>query len=355
MRDRPIGSATSNAFSGSSARQRPISVTRQESSLASSDVLESVRRNAPHRPAKQGRARVKSLLKNERCILLRERLLDDPDFASVGDEDLKRLISHLREYTRFCAIQEYYYHALQSQSLLDSAREELGMRIEANCPSDDLVRALEKSRARFARSSSDSREQYELETNEKREAILSQHRHETRVFERQWRRSKPHKYRKSSHLLIQLRQIEKTLAVETEIEKAMSIHAQVWDRTEIEAECAQQNLIRDYRVAREKHLHRQASELDRFEQQREEGARILEAKLRAKEQPLIHRDAVVRAKTACAVAKPRAADDRPVTSAGVPKQRHVEIEMLLPELVPPNDPVVKEFEMESARHTSTAM
>ena len=46
------------------------------------------------------------MMDDPECISLREKLMENEDFAPLEVDDLNRLISHCREYSQYCAINE---------------------------------------------------------------------------------------------------------------------------------------------------------------------------------------------------------------------------------------------------------
>jgi hypothetical protein len=332
--------------SKSSSILLPARHTRSASSLPSS----SPRR--PNPPSSQtSPPRVKSLLKNERCLELRETLFEKPDFTSVSDADLKLLIGHLREYAQQCASQEFYAHALRSQQLLDSARAVLTTRVTENRPSEAEIAAQAEIRAQLEQQWVTARQEYEEETEVKRQKLKEKHEHEFRLFEKRWKTKMPQKYRKPSHRVLELRQQEKTLVVSMEIVRALDVHQQIQAKVNVEAEAAQRNLIRDYNLAREKHFEKQRLEMERFEKTRKAGLEVIEADFEMRKDVQSHHENAARLRLSHALNKPRPPNERPVTSQGIPKNRDLEIDNLLPELLAPNAEFVIQCEIEKMIRT----
>jgi hypothetical protein len=244
-------------------------------------------RRSPHSPSSRRfppreRLPFQSLLKNERCIELRESLFDKLDFTSVNDEDLKLLIGHLREHTQNCALQEFYAHALQSQQLLDSVRTVLATRISE----DRTIPAHTQLEEKWI----EIRQQYDEETESKREELREKHEHENRLFERQWTMEMPHQYKKPSQRLLELKQIETKLVFSMQFGRAISVHQQVQAKINAEAEAAQRNLIRDYNLAREKHFEQQRLEMEQFESNCQKRIDLLKTDFKVKEEIQLHHE-----------------------------------------------------------------
>ena len=295
-------------------------------------------------PKKQEPPKVQSMMDDPKCISLRKKLMEKEDFEPVDVDDLNRLISHCREYSQYCAIQEDYAEALRAQALGEHAREELTKRTtKVKSTSQDLERQKE-TRAEFEERWKKNRDDYQRETKEKVEQLQAKHEHETRVFEKNWKHTYPQRYRKPSQRLLQLKQIEKSLAVSCEIQRAAQVHEQVEAMTRVEVEKAQAALIRDYQVAKGKHFAKQQEEMQRLLQTREEGRKLMEADFQSEERTLAHRDWVLESKTREALIRARAAETPPTRSSGVPKEREARSGTLLPKLMAPNDPQVKENE-----------
>ena len=295
-------------------------------------------------PKKQEPPKVQSMMDDPECISLREKLMENEDFAPLEVDDLNRLISHCREYSQYCAINENYAEALKAQTLGEHARQELTKRTTKIKSTTREIERQKETRAEFEERWKRNREDYEKETKDKTEQLQAKHDHETRIFEKNWKHTYPQRYRKPSQRLLQLKQIEKSLAVSCEIQRAAEVHEQVEALTRIEVEKAQAALIRDYQIAKEKHLAKQQEEMQRLLQTREEGRKLMEADFQAEERKLAHRDWVVESKTREALIRAKAAETPPTRSSGVPKERDARSGTLLPKLIAPNDPRVKENE-----------
>ena len=286
----------------------------------------------------------KSMLKDSTCIELRKKLEDDPDFSEIETDQLIKLISHLREYSQYCAINEKYKRALRAQELGEMSKKELSTRTTKIKQTKDIVDQQNESRSRFEQRWRDNFNNYQNETLEKRDELRKKQAHETRLFERTWAHEMPHKYRKPSQRLLELKQIEKSLAISGEIERANYIHSQVVVQTQKEIDIAQANLIHDYQVARTKHLQKQMQDLNRFEESRESGRQLLEAEYKAEQMRMKNRDFVVQTHIKNSILRAKATETPPTRSAGVPKNRDATIGALLPKLIAPNDPMLLKHE-----------
>lgn len=295
-------------------------------------------------------ARVESMLQDSRCIILRNQLessLEDEnrnsnklDFSQIETNQLNRLISHLREYTQYCAVEGNYAEARRSEYIGSRAKSVLEKRTTKIKPTNKIVEDQKESKSNFEQRWHNKFIEYENETNEKRDKLQKKQAHETRVFERIWAQEMPQKYRKPSQRLLQLMQIEKSLAISGEIDHADYIHSQVVKQTQIEMENAQSNLIHDYQTAKAKHLEKQYIEMNRFEQLRNHGKDLLDADYRADMLRVSHRDHVVQMHVRESILKAKKDQTPPTRSAGVPKNRDSTITSLLPRLIAPNDPSI---------------
>jgi hypothetical protein len=266
--------------------------------------------------------------------------------TQINDVDLKLLISYLREYAQDRALKEYYAHALLAQELTEAARAELSTRVVDYRPNQDEIEEQARIRAKLEEEFAVIRQDYETETEIKRLTLQEKHEHEVRLFEKRWKTSMPHKYRKPSQKLLHLKQIEKQLAVTMEVTHAAYVHEQVRVKVDAESESAQRNLIRDYTNARLKLFERQRSEREQFERVRLDGLDLLEVDFRTRSDVQANHESAALLRFAHALNKPRPPCERPVTSQGVPKKRDVEFERLLPELRAPNDDCIVACERE---------
>lgn len=293
--------------------------------------------------------RVKSMLDDEECISLRKQLTLQEDFSGIDMNQLNKLLSHCREYAQYSAVREEYNEALSARTLAEHIREEMTRRSKKVGSTQKEIDKQADNKSEFEDKWSRKRNDYEKETEMKLAQLKERQQKDAKTFEKHWRTTMPEKYRKPSQRLLQLKQIEKSLAVSCEIERAAEIHEQVQELTRIEAEAAQANLIRDYKSAKEKFSEKQQEETRRFFEEREHWRQVMEAEFKVEEQKVLHRDIVLEKKTKDTLLRAKSTITRPTRSSGVPKERGQKTKNLLPRPLAPNGARVKENE--KARRT----
>jgi hypothetical protein len=191
-------------------------------------------------------------------------------------------------------------------------------------------------------------EEFHRETNEKRASLLKRHRQVLDRFDALWSSAIPRQYRKASHQLLQLKQVEKTLANAGEYDRAMEVREEVDELTALEQALAQQKLVKDYRRGRANVLARQAREVELFESARDGAKKVMEAKHFTEMNAAITRDLVQQRKPQ-ENSRAKAIGDTAVARVRLGAERRQEHELLLPPLKPPTDPSIAQEEDERRR------
>ena len=191
-----------------------------------------------------------SYLKDEECIKLREENWEkeNPDFSDVDGEQLQKFIMHLSEYSNACARKEDYQSAKKASDLklianncLKTGGVTKTRALESN-KSDDHVKVVQDVFDKRNKAVDDEYEKKLKSINEKQDKDRAE-------FNKKWTETMPNKFRKPSQKLLQLKAIEKTLANSGDFEKAAEIKKQADQLMKKETQEAQNNLVRDYKVA----------------------------------------------------------------------------------------------------------
>ena len=278
----------------------------------------------------------KSYLDDPQCNELREQLLKDKDFESVETEQLLSLLSHLREHSQSCALQENYKDAKKSRDLANDVREELKKRETVKKTVQDRQGEIAEMNNKFEESWKNKKQEYNEETKKKHEELKEQQAHQLRTFERVWKEEMPHKYRKPSNELLQLRQIEKSLAISGNIDEADDVHRKADILQNQEALKAQNKLVVDYQKAKRRLLRNHKKEEQQFLDERERYRQILDYKYDLEKEKLDNRTNVVN-KRYIAASKEVVKENIAAYPTKLPQDRK-QLGTLLPPLVPPNNP-----------------
>lgn len=223
-----------------------------------------------------------SYLNDPECISIRDSLFNDSSsFDDIETPQMLRLLSHLREYTQFCALNEDYKTSKKSRNLANQVREELTKRGTQHYSIQEQKDEIDARISDFEERWSRKREDFSNETEKRMNDLNNRQQHELRKFERIWKEEMPHKYRKPSVRLLQLKQIEKNLAMTGEIDEADRIHGISEIRMKYEMEEAQNQLSVDYEAAKVKLFQKQYEEKQKFHEQRNHENNLLEANYRS--------------------------------------------------------------------------
>ncbi|OHS93538.1 hypothetical protein TRFO_11754 [Tritrichomonas foetus] len=301
------------------------------------------------------------MLNDSECISLRESLFEKKSkqqndnqssshdflntdmFGEIETDQLLKLLSHLREYTQRCALNEDYKTAKKSRDLANDVRSELTKR---GTFQDSLQDQKDETDARirnFEDTWKSKRDLFNQETENKKAELEKRQAHDRRRFERVWNKEMPHKYRKPSSQLLQMKQIEKSLAIAGKIDEADVIH----DRAEIlsrkEMILAQEQLSRDYEMAKYKLLRKQAEERQNFVETRDHERNLMECQYIEDRRRLDNRDNVVTNRCRKLANKTQISDSVKGLPATLPRDKGTPLGTLLPPLIPPNDPNYVEY------------
>jgi hypothetical protein len=272
------------------------------------------------------------------CISLRGQLFQQhsPDFADIKTSLLLLLFCHVREYVQQRALFEDYDEAKRGRDLETAIRAELDIRSKFTPDVKDEEEAIRKGRADFEAARDEQLRAYDAETDAKRDELDARQGHDRRVFERVWKKQRPHRYRKPSGQLLQMKQIEKSLALAGEIDAASDAHTAAASVARDETAAAQWHLDADYAVAWAKLLESQRRAQIQLEEGRALERKLLECAWRRREDSLATQEKAAEMRIA-RKARERSADVR-VRPAALLKDQGTEAGTLLPPLVPPNDP-----------------
>jgi hypothetical protein len=210
--------------------------------------------------------------------------------SATTTADLLRLLAHLREYSQDQGLQEKYEEALRARDLADKVRATIQSRTPSRAGAfDHLTSSSEDFEANWAEQFS----AFDEKMSKKRYALKLRHQEQMAEFEREWSEAMPRKYRKPSQNLLQLKAMERSLAISGQYNQAKLIHAEADVVATHEAEGLQANLIRDYRLSKERQIRRQRWDEEKLEHDIEQLRINLETKKQRESDQRANRDLVV--------------------------------------------------------------
>lgn len=338
--NRPSTASSSNKSSSRSngfSRQRNL---QSQTQTRVSSLLSSRSGSKNNSLSKTHQFTSESFLNDPDCISIRDSLIssDSPDFSDIETPQMLRLLSHLREYTQSCALNEDYKTSKKSRDLANLVRQDLTKRGTKRYSIQEQKDEIEARINNFEEKWSQKREDFSKETEKRMNDLNDRQKHELRRFERIWKEEMPHKYRKPSARLLQLKQIEKNLAMTGEIDEADRIHGISEVRMKYEMEEAQNQLSIDYEAAKAKLFQKQYEEKQKFLELRNHENNLLEASYRDEKAKFNNRNFVITSrchKVASKTHVSRSVNSLPTT---LPRDKGIPLGTLLPPLIPPNDP-----------------
>jgi hypothetical protein len=269
--------------------------------------------------------------------------------TDIPTEQLERLLVHLREYSVDQTINRNYEIARDANLLYDEVRSQLQTRKNPESPCSDTEISFEALERKQSDHFEHQLREFDARWDLKKEQLSQKQETEIAAFEQKWREEIPNRYRKQSIKLSQLLEIEKHLGIIAEFDEAVVVRNEANALEQEEAELAQEQLVKDYSLARQKLDAGQAQEAQAFEQNREHNRAVLVAKQKVAMDFLANRALVLEVKQQ-QMARPRESSfdiiGQPPPEVGavvrMGYQRRDEAQ-LLPRLIPPNDPRVREM------------
>ena len=277
---------------------------------------------------------------------LTKTFLENPDFSETDTESLQSYLDYLKDYTHFKGMNAEYDEAEQCQELQKLIQIEISKRIlnddkkENNEPSNsEIQESFEKDwQKKFA--------DFDFETAEKLKELGQKQEEEREKFDEQWRGENTRKYRKPSAKLLQMKQIEKTLASSGEYRNAKQVHKDVEAIQRQEFTEAQNQLIVDYQIAQKKLQIKFKREEEQLISNRQHEKVLLESKKQQEQENINKRQTVLMNRPT----QKKKNRQRPFTTSPSLGQQKVVIaknflneeDFLLPPIIPPNDPKLQE-------------
>jgi hypothetical protein len=305
-------------------------------------------------PAETSRSvRNESYLDDPECNSLRERLCDDPSFEDLDGVTLQKLLAHLREFSQDRGMREEYADAARASALAEQVRLELSTR-HSQIPHRDVGVEQRTTDDEFEACWAEKYDQFDAATAAKRRELSDRQQQSMAHFEGLWLSQMPEKYRRPSQALLEMKQIERSLAIAGQYERARAVHEDAAQLAASEAELLQGHLIRDYRLARARRLRRQQAERDKLESDRARLRTVLDAQKKLELEQRANREAVVQERISESTKAPRERSGAIGPDYGASVSGSVELkrrfrENIIPRLLAPNDPDFLEEEERRAR------
>lgn len=275
---------------------------------------------------------------------IREMLSKKCDFSELDTEILSDFLVYIRDYAAKCGKSgnyddaDFYTQIFEKTSQEIRSRKNNRRRYAGNSNEIDIVK-----HENFNKNWEEKYKNFDEANKQKLEEIKKRHLEENENFEDLWLHKMPSKYRKPSSKLLQLKRIEKSLVSTGDYKRAKCIHQQAQILTQHEVEQAQEELIKDYFIAKKKLESKQGMELEMYNRKRELGLNILEAEKENDFISLKKRDNVLQNKTIKNNVRTRTANfalrERYAPQYVIKNHSENQYDdVLLPILVAPNDP-----------------
>lgn len=257
---------------------------------------------------------------------------DQTDFSDLDEEQRKGLKAYLSTYIAAQARAGNFQDARIAQKMAIALEEPLPPQERKQVSMEEVERATENE---------DKRHQEELERIEQRYKEKTENLEETQnnrkeEFELLWSDQKLRSYTKPSAQLLNLIQIEQTMASQVNIDGAETIHREVMEMAKEESATAQERITEDYEYASQRLQEQNAKERAVLEQKKREDIDREETRHKKELDSIEKRSCVLKARPVF-VHK----DTQPTIlfTTGVPKRQDREIFKL--DVVAPNSQETK--------------
>ncbi|OHT05270.1 hypothetical protein TRFO_27023 [Tritrichomonas foetus] len=339
----------SNTNTSLSKARKPI-ITRPNTRKNNANNSRVNSRVANNRPAPQSRAqsRAKSSAnqppQKSKAELeeIRNKLFDGTEFSEFTEEELNQVYPHLREYAYQKGSEEDYDEAQKAFQLSENILAELKNRNPNEDREGEIGQKFTSRQNNFEEEWQMKFDDYDENTAVRQKDLDETHEEQRTSFERLWNEDMPRRYRKPSQRLLQIKKIEKSLALSCEFERAKQIHLEAEKLAEEELQLAQANLNRDYEIALQRLLKKQEEEKQSLLETRAHLRNILMSRYEEEKSAVNNRSLVVSTRQQEAQKGYRTSKRRnePIGTGGTfsgnaDRKLH---DVLLPPLRPPNDP-----------------
>ena len=281
--------------------------------------------------------------------IIRNDLLKNISLKNIDIDILNNFSIYIREYTQYLGSISKYDEAEENSKLINIVLEELNQRnlnIEQKNQNENNFQDRLNS---FNKQWNEKIEKFDKDTNNKIEELLKKHKEEIEKFENLWSNEMPRKYRKPSPQLLQLKQIEKSLAKSGDYKRAKVIHQDVENLSIKEMEQAQILLIKDYEISKIRLNKKHEKEIEVLNNSRNHEKSLLLSNYEQEKLSIDNRDFVVKKKKIINNKLKnnflKNNNNNNLLSIFIPQNNLInEEEILLPKLLPPNDPDLIEKE-----------
>lgn len=339
------------------ARKRPVIRRRPHlnqphqrapgSSLSATRVAKEPSSQDPCRPA----TRVESVrpifistLNDQKCIELRKQCQRDNTLENVSDEDLEKLLAHLREFEQQCGTRRDYDKANEAREMRKKVLHVMNHRsvyhIDEAARARDL-KAIDKVIQDREKNITREINAYDKKTEEMKRQLRREQKRARDEFLKKWEDDQPNRYRKSSVQLLHLKSIEKSLVVAGDYTAAKEMQRIIVDKENAEVEEQQEILNDHFRAAKEKLVAEQQEAIENLEEQRKARKELSIMHMSADLQSVKNRKEVIRKKE-YSLRVPKSDGMTKTVSYGksfahIARDNNFGIQPLLPALKPPTD------------------
>jgi len=280
-------------------------------------------------------------LNDPECIQIREKLFANSDMSTIASGNINKVLIHLKEFSTFSASNRDYESAQKADFFYDIIKQEVCIHRPEAVNYEELDVAFEKERNELIQRLDLETDEFDKDTQTKRDIFESKLEKDMNSFESVWRDEMPRKYRKPSPGLLLLYDKEKRMAKSGDFEGAKLIKAETDKLEAQELQRAQAQLNYDYQIAKKKVMEKQEQERKLFNDTRDHLKAIIFSKHQAGLDALTNRHHVILIKQS---QNQSSIKDQPISPIPPPScaQTNQGVsspppDRVLPPLIPPND------------------
>lgn len=278
------------------------------------------------------------------------RLLEGESLEIVNKNDAPDVITFLKEYSTKQSLSRNYAEAKIALNLIEGLQKYTNVE-EQPKPNTAIVESAlaEENHDEMVKDHIEELKLFDEQTEKKRELLDLQQKNKMDEFEKDWAEYRPRKYRKPSAKLLGYAQIEHQVALAGDYDYALQIKNQAEIQMEKETRIAQKQLIADYNNGKKRLEEDFKKQIELFEDTRKKQRELIVQRQQKELGVVMKRIDVAYLRSIenhrqveSSMNSPRKQSREPT----ITRLRYMiesQQTKLLPELIPPNDPRIKEI------------
>lgn len=198
---------------------------------------------------------------------LRDKLIEKYDIKEQDPNTLQNLCNYLREHAKQKGLEEDYAEATKSNNLFERLKKDINYVSSKNTTRSTSENSEPTPKGKDKKVDWDHLlEEHEKETEERSKELDDQQKAEMQKFEEYWFEKMPVQYRKPTTNFLQLKKIEKSLAISGKYDQANNIHVEAEKQNSHDQEVQQNQLNTDYTQALIHLQKKQAEQRKKFDE-----------------------------------------------------------------------------------------